>query len=83
MNDKVVGLAGTAASLAGVTAANKGLGAVWAKLTGNPPPAKNPDPEERWADILLWAVITGVVTTVVRVAVTRQVTKMQSNQGES
>ncbi|MDO4253818.1 MAG: DUF4235 domain-containing protein [Kocuria sp.] len=80
MNDKVVGLAGTVASLVGVTVANKGLTAVWGKVTGHEPPAKNPDPEERWADILLWAVITGVVTTVIKVAVTRQVARMQSGQ---
>lgn len=82
MNDKVLGLVGTGASLLGVTVANKGLTAVWGKITGNEPPAKNPDPEERWADILLWAVITGVVTTVIKVAVTRQVAKMQGDGNE-
>ncbi|KAA9395354.1 DUF4235 domain-containing protein [Kocuria coralli] len=80
MNDKVLGLVGTAASMVGITVANKGLSAVWGKVTGHEPPAKNPDPEERWADILLWAVITGVVTTAIRVAVTRQVAKMQSDE---
>lgn len=80
MNDKILGLVGTAASIVGVTVANKGLTAVWGKVTGHEPPAKNPDPEERWADILLWAVVTGVVTTVIKVGVTRQVAKMQENQ---
>ena len=37
MNDKVLGLVGTAASMAGVTVANKGLTAVWGKITGMVP----------------------------------------------
>ncbi|MDO5618610.1 DUF4235 domain-containing protein [Kocuria sp.] len=82
MNDKVLSLVGTAASIAGVTVANKGLTAIWGKVTGHEPPAKNPDPQERWADILLWAVITGVVTTVIKVGVTRQVAKMQGDSDQ-
>ena len=78
MNNKILDLASTAASLGGMAASNKALSSVWKKVTGNEPPAKNPDPEEAWTDIILWSLISGLVGTVVKVALTRQIAKMQN-----
>ena len=76
--NKAMDIFGTVASLGGVALANKGLSAVWKQVTGNEPPAKNPDPDEAWTDIIIWAVITGVVGTVIKVAVHRQMAKMEN-----
>lgn len=73
-------LAGTAASLAGVALANKALSASWKKVTGNNPPDKNPDEEERWRDIIIWSIITGTVGTVIKVAVSRQANQIQAKK---
>ena len=81
--NKAMDIFGTVASLGGVALANKGLSAVWKQVTGNEPPAKNPDPDEAWTDIIIWAVITGVVGTVIKVGISRQVAKMQSEDSES
>lgn len=73
-------LAGTAASLAGVALSNKVLGATWKKITGNEPPAKNPDDDERWRDIILWSIVTGVVGTVIKVAVSRKANEIEAKR---
>lgn len=80
MNNKIVDLASTAASLGGVAVSNKALSGVWKKITGNEPPAKNPDPDEAWRDIILWSLLSGLVATVVKVALTRQLAKMQNKE---
>lgn len=79
MNDKVIELLGTGASLGGVVLSHKVLGSVWKRLTGNPPPSKNPDPSETWTAIIIWSVVTGLVGTVIKVAVHRQVAKMEQD----
>lgn len=71
-------IAGTAASLGGVALANKVLAASWTRITGNEPPANNPDEEERWRDIILWSLITGLVGTVIKVSITRAQHKIQA-----
>ncbi len=82
-------IAGSLASLAGVALSNKILSATWKKVTGNEPPEKNPDEDERWRDIILWAMITGTVGTVIKVAVARKASQIEAdrskgsaNQGE-
>lgn len=77
MNAKVIELLGTGASLGGVVLSHKVLGSAWRRLTGNPPPAKNPDPSETWTAIIVWSVVTGLVGTLIKVAVTRQVAKIE------
>ncbi|MDO4918219.1 DUF4235 domain-containing protein [Kocuria sp.] len=81
--NKVMDLLGTAASLGGVALSNKALSAVWKKVTGNEPPAKNPDEDEAWRDIIIWAMVTGVVGTVIKVAISRQVAKLESDDKDS
>ncbi|GAA4688739.1 hypothetical protein GCM10025781_01860 [Kocuria gwangalliensis] len=77
---KMYDLAGTAASLGGVALSNKVLTAGWKKVTGNEPPAKNPDPDEAWRDIIVWALLTGLVGTLIKVGVQRAIAKMDSDQ---
>lgn len=67
----LIKIAGTAASLGGVALSNKVLSATWTRITGNEPPANNPDNDERWRDIILWSLITGLVGTVIKVGITR------------
>ncbi|WP_058954643.1 DUF4235 domain-containing protein [Kocuria rhizophila] len=81
--NKAMDLLGTAASLGGVALSNKALTVVWRKVTGNEPPAKNPDEDEAWRDIILWSLLTGLVGTVIKVGISRQVAKMQSEDSES
>ncbi|MBD2761645.1 DUF4235 domain-containing protein [Kocuria sp. cx-455] len=77
---KMYDLAGTAASLGGVALSNKVLTAGWKKVTGNEPPAKNPDPDEAWRDIIVWALLTGLVGTIIKVGVQRAIAKMDTDQ---
>lgn len=75
---KMYDLAGTAASLGGVALSNKVLTAGWKKVTGNEPPAKNPDPDEAWTGIIIWSLVTGLVGTVIKVGISRQIAKMEN-----
>ncbi|MFI7482584.1 DUF4235 domain-containing protein [Kocuria sp. M1R5S2] len=77
MNTRVLDLLGTGASLGGVALSHKVLGSVWQRVTGNPPPSKNPDPDEAWAAIIVWAVVTGLVGTVIKVAISRKVAQLE------
>lgn len=79
MNTKVLDLLGTAASLGGVALSHKVLGSAWQRVTGNPPPAKNPDPDEAWTAIIIWALVTGLVGTVIKVAVSRKVARLEGD----
>ena len=80
MNTKVLELVGTGLSLGGVALSHKVLGAAWTRITGDPPPAKNPDPDEAWSDIIVWALLTGLVGTLIKVGVQRAIAKMDSDQ---
>lgn len=81
MNTKVVGLIGTGISVLAVQAVTKALDKTWNGVTGRPAPAKNEDPrEDRWADIILFAVVSGVLTTVVKAAVNRTVAGMKEKE---
>ncbi|MFW0185082.1 DUF4235 domain-containing protein [Rothia sp. CCM 9418] len=75
-----INLVGTAASLAGITVANKALSATWKKVTGNEPPASNPDDDERWRDIILWSLLTGLVGTVIKVSITRKTNEVKAKR---
>lgn len=79
---KAIDLASTVASLGGTAVATKVLTAGWKKVTGNEPPAKNPDPDEAWRDIIVWALLTGLVTTLVRVGVQRAMAKINADNDQ-
>ena len=76
MNTKVLELVGTGLSLGGVALSHKVLGAAWTRITGDPPPAKNPDPDEAWTGIIIWSLVTGLVGTVIKVGISRRIAKM-------
>jgi hypothetical protein len=78
MNTKVLELVGTGLSLGGVALSHKVLGAAWTRITGDPPPAKNPDPDEAWAGIIIWSLVTGLVGTLIKVGISRQIAKMEN-----
>ncbi|HST71435.1 MULTISPECIES: DUF4235 domain-containing protein [Kocuria] len=78
MNSQILNLLGTGASLGGVALSHRALGTVWERVTGNPPPAKNPDPEEAWTGIIIWSLVTGLVGTVIKVGITRQIAKWEA-----
>lgn len=78
MSNPLIKIVGTAASLGGVALANKVLSASWTKITGNQPPANNPEDDERWRDIILWSLITGLVGTVIKVSITRAQYKFEA-----
>lgn len=78
----IIKLAGTAASLGGVALANKVLAASWTKITGNEPPSTNPDTDERWRDIILWSLITGLVGTVIKVGISRAQYQLEAKSEE-
>lgn len=80
---KMYDLAGTAASLGGVALSNKVLTAGWKRVTGNEPPAKNPDPDEAWRDIIVWALLTGLVGTLIKVGVQRAIAKMDDDKEDN
>lgn len=73
-------LVGTAASLGGVALSNKILSGAWKKITGNEPPAKNPDDDERWRDIIIWSILTGLVGTVIKVAISRKANEIEAKK---
>ena len=79
---KAIDLASTVASLGGTAVATKVLTAGWKKVTGNEPPAKNPDPDEAWRDIIVWALLTGLVTTLVKVGVQRAMAKINADNDQ-
>lgn len=71
MSNPVINIGSTVASLAGVAVANKLLSTVWKQITGDEPPAKNPDPEESLRDTIIFTVISAAVGTMVKVGVAR------------
>lgn len=46
----------------------------WQAVTGNPPPLNPEDPEVTWAEAAGWALLSGAVIGLARLAATRQVT---------
>lgn len=78
----LVKIGGTAASLGGVALSNKVLSASWKKITGNEPPASNPDPDERWRDIILWSLLTGLVGTIIKVGISRAQMNLEAKQAK-
>ncbi|MBM7051514.1 MULTISPECIES: DUF4235 domain-containing protein [unclassified Rothia (in: high G+C Gram-positive bacteria)] len=77
----LVKLGGTAASLGGVALSNKVLSATWKRITGNEPPESNSDPDERWRDIILWSLLTGLVGTIIKVSISRAQMKIEAKEG--
>ena len=63
---------GTGSALLAAAAAHKALSAAWKLATGEEPPTIPEDPETSWGEAIAWAVISGAVLGVVRLAATRR-----------
>lgn len=66
-------LMATFASLFGAYAARKALQLVWKTATGKQPPANPEHPEVTWGEAVGWAVVSGAVIGVARMAAQRKV----------
>jgi hypothetical protein len=63
---------GTGSAVVAAAVAQKGLNAAWHAATGRPPPTIPEDPDTDWVEAVAWAVLSGVVIGVVRLAATRR-----------
>ena len=54
--------------------ARKVVTTAWQAITGSEPPANPEDPEVTWAEAAGWALVSGAVIGLARLAATRQVT---------
>jgi hypothetical protein len=66
---KILGT-GSAVLAAGV--AERGLKAVWRTATGNEPPTTPENPDTRWGEAVSWALLSGAVIGLARLAATRR-----------
>ncbi|OMH27613.1 hypothetical protein BKD30_02880 [Tersicoccus phoenicis] len=70
--DTLIKLAGTGISVGAVMAANKVLQAGWHKATGKDAPTKPGDnDDDTIKEILIWAVLTTVVSTAIKFGVAK------------
>jgi hypothetical protein len=63
---------GTASAVLAAEAAHKGLSAAWRLATGDDPPTIPEDPDTGWGEALTWAIVSGAVIGVARLAATRR-----------
>ena len=63
---------GTASAVFAAAAAQKGLAAAWRLATGDDPPTIPEDPDTSWGEAVAWAVLSGAVIGVARLAATRR-----------
>ena len=63
---------GTGSAVLAAAAAQKGLAAAWKLATGEDPPTIPEDPETSWREAITWAVLSGAVLGLARLAATRQ-----------
>jgi hypothetical protein len=63
---------GTGSAVLAAAAAQKGLSALWRLATGDDPPTIPEDPDTSWREAVAWAVLSGAVIGVARLAATRR-----------
>jgi transposase len=63
---------GTGSAVLAAAVASKALEAAWRAATGSPPPTIPEDPDTDWREAVAWAVVSGVVMGVARLAATRR-----------
>ena len=61
----------TVATAGGVFVLRKVLAAAWTKITGKEPPTDLAKPEVTLAEVLIWAVATGVIVEAAKFAIAR------------
>lgn len=74
--DTLVKLAGTGLSVGAVMVANKVLTAGWQKVVGKEPPTKPGDnDDDTIKEILIWALLTTLVSTAIKIGVSKSTQK--------
>jgi hypothetical protein len=63
---------GTGSAVLAATFAENGLKALWRTATGNEPPTVPEDPDTSWAEAVSWALLSGAVIGLARLAATRR-----------
>ncbi|MFN0280599.1 MAG: DUF4235 domain-containing protein [Kineosporiaceae bacterium] len=63
---------GTGSAVLAAAVASKGLDAAWRAVTGTPPPTIPEDPDTDWGEAVAWAVLSGIVIGIARLAATRR-----------
>lgn len=72
MGSMVWKVLGTGSAVLAATFAEKGLTALWRTATGSEPPASPEDPDTDWTQAVTWAVLSGAVIGIARLAATRR-----------
>ena len=70
-SDPVAKIAITGVNLAASALVGKGLSYVWKGVTGNEPPTIAPESEDTVRNVIIWAVLTSVVGTLVSIGIAR------------
>ena len=63
---------GTGSAVLAATVAERGLRAAWRTATGAEPPSLPEDPDTRWGEAVTWALLSGAVIGLARLAATRK-----------
>ncbi len=64
-------LVGMAFAIPTGIAIKKGVDAVWARTRGTAPPKNAKDPENDWADVLMWAAASGTAVALGQIVASR------------
>lgn len=72
MGSMVWKVLGTGSAVLAATFAERGLKAVWRTATGNEPPTIPEDPDTNWTEAVSWALLSGAVIGLARLAATRR-----------
>jgi len=72
MGGMVWKILGTGSAVVAAAFAEKGLKAVWRTATGSEPPTVPEDPDTDWAEAVGWALLSGAVIGLARLAATRR-----------
>ena len=63
---------GTGSAVLAASVAERGLVALWRVATGDDPPSMPEDPDTRWGEAVTWALLSGAVIGLARLAATRR-----------
>lgn len=63
---------GTGSAVLAAAVAEKGLKTVWRAATGTEPPTVPEDPDTNWTEAVTWALLSGAVIGLARLAATRR-----------
>jgi hypothetical protein len=72
MGSMVWKVLGTGSAVLAAAFAEKGLKAVWKTTTGTEPPTIPEDPDTNWIEAVSWALLSGAVIGLARLAATRR-----------